>query len=162
DSRRERLFRAGTRSHGRVDAPLLLLLPAWIPRHGAGGRQRRMAAGRPGTTCPAKSKTKGEEESDGDEMSDFNEEPNDLRDVQPTSFRHIIGQRLVTEALQIAVEASFQERKRLDEVLLTGPPGLGKSALVTVLAAELAVPFTEVLAQSVTNTAELNAVLLSA
>jgi Holliday junction DNA helicase RuvB len=95
-------------------------------------------------------------------MTDFNELPNDLRDVQPTSFRHIIGQRHVTEALQIAVEASFQEGKRLDELLLTGPPGLGKSALVNVLAAELAVPFTEVLAQSVTNTTELNAVLLSA
>ena len=93
----------------------------------------------------------------------MNEEtPNDLRDVQPSSFRHIIGQRHVTEALKIAVDASFQESKRLDEVLLCGPPGLGKSALVSVLAQELAVPFNEVLAQSITNTAELNAVLLGA
>jgi holliday junction DNA helicase RuvB len=91
-----------------------------------------------------------------------NDNPNDLRDVQPSSFRHIIGQRHVTEALKIAVDASFQEGTRLDEVLLCGPPGLGKSALVSVLAAELAVPFTEVLAQSITNTAELNAVLLGA
>ncbi len=90
------------------------------------------------------------------------QEPNDLRDIQPSSFRHVIGQTHVTEALQIAVEASFHEGKRLDEVLLCGPPGLGKSALVSVLAAELAVPFTEILAQSVTNTAELNSVLLSA
>src|ERR1700752_2639050 len=88
--------------------------------------------------------------------------PTDLRDVQPTSFSHVIGQRHVTAALKIAVEASFQERKRLDEVLLCGPPGLGKSALVNVLAQELAVPFTEVLAQSITNAAELNSVLLSA
>ena len=90
------------------------------------------------------------------------QEPNDLRDVQPSSFSHVIGQRHVTQALKIAVEASFQERKRLDELLLCGPPGLGKSALVSVLANELAVPFTEVLAQSITNTAELNSVLLSA
>jgi Holliday junction DNA helicase RuvB len=90
------------------------------------------------------------------------ETPNDLRDVQPSSFRHIIGQRHVTEALKIAVDASFHEGKKLDEVLLCGPPGLGKSALVSVLAQELAVPFTEVLAQSITNTAELNAVLLGA
>lgn len=87
--------------------------------------------------------------------------PTDLRDVRPTSFRHVIGQRHVTAALQIATEASFQEKKRLDEILLCGPPGLGKSALVAVLAQELAVPFTEVLAQSVTNTAELNSLLLS-
>jgi Holliday junction DNA helicase RuvB len=94
-------------------------------------------------------------------MDDINE-PGDLRDVQPTSFRHVIGQGHVTEALRIAVEASFAERKRLDETLLCGPPGLGKSALVSVLANELAVPFTEVLAQSVRNAQELNSVLLSA
>jgi len=88
------------------------------------------------------------------------ETPPDLRDVQPTSFSHVIGQKHVTQALRIAVEAAFAEKKRLDELLLCGPPGLGKSALVTVLANELAVPFTEVLAQSVTNAAELNAVLL--
>jgi Holliday junction DNA helicase RuvB len=92
-----------------------------------------------------------------------NDEPNDLRDVQPTSFRHIIGQRLVTQALEIAVSASFAEQKRLDEILLCGPPGLGKSAYITVLASELGgVPFTELLAQSITNTAELNQALLSA
>ena len=91
-----------------------------------------------------------------------NEEPNDLRDVQPVSFRHVTGQKHVTQALEIAVSASFQEGKRLDEILLCGPPGLGKSALVSVLANERGVPMTEVLAQSITNTAELNSVLLSA
>lgn len=94
-------------------------------------------------------------------MSD-NHEPTDLRDVQPSSFRHIVGQRHVTQALQIACQASFAEKKRLDELCLIGPPGLGKSALVAVLAQELAVPMTEVLAQSITNAAELNSVLLSA
>jgi len=92
----------------------------------------------------------------------MNDSPTDLRDVQPSSFRHIIGQANVTEALQIACDASFQEGTRLDEALICGPPGLGKSALVNVLAEELAVPFNEVLAQSITNTAELNAVLLAA
>ena len=90
------------------------------------------------------------------------QEPPDLRDIQLSSFSHVTGQRHVTQALKIAVDASFHEGKRLDEVLLCGPPGLGKSALVSVLAQELAVPFTEVLAQSITNTAELNSVLLSA
>lgn len=92
----------------------------------------------------------------------MNDTPKDLREIQPTSFRHIIGQNHVAKALQIAVDASFQEGKRLDELLLCSPPGLGKSCLVTVLASELAVPFKEILAQSITNTAELNGTLLEA
>ncbi len=96
---------------------------------------------------------------------DFNDQektPTELRDVRPSSFSHVIGQDHVKQALQIAVDAGFQESKRLDEVLLCGPPGLGKTALVQVLADECCVPFTEVLAQSVSNAAELNSVLLSA
>jgi Holliday junction DNA helicase RuvB len=88
--------------------------------------------------------------------------PTDLRDVQPTNFTQVIGQGHVTAALQIALQASRQEKKRLDEVLLCGPPGLGKTALVNVIAQELGVPFAEVLAQSVTNAVELNGALLSA
>jgi len=93
-------------------------------------------------------------------MSD--DTPKDLRDIQPTSFRHIIGQTHVKKALQIAVDASFQEGKRLDEVLLCSPPGLGKSALCVVLASEKACPMKEILAQSLTNSAELNGMLLEA
>ena len=94
---------------------------------------------------------------------DFNDEPSDLRDVQPSSFRHITGQENAKAALQIAVDYSFQARKKLDDLLLAGPPGLGKSVLVSVVADTLAVSsYTEVLAQSVTSAAELNSVLLSA
>lgn len=89
-------------------------------------------------------------------------QPTDLRDVQPSGFSEVIGQRHVTSALRIAVQASAQEGKRLDELLLCGPPGLGKSALVSVLGHVLDVPYTEVLAQSITTPAELNSVLLSA
>ena len=98
-------------------------------------------------------------------MNDDNEpdELRDLRDVQLRGFRQLIGQSHVKKALEVAVEASFAEHKRLDDVLLCGPPGLGKTGLVTVLQHELALPtLTTVLAQSITNTAELNSVLLSA
>jgi Holliday junction resolvasome RuvABC ATP-dependent DNA helicase subunit len=84
-------------------------------------------------------------------------------DHQPQSFRQIIGQMFAKKALEIAVEASFAEHKRMDDVLLCGPPGLGKTGLVTVLQSELGLlSMTTVLAQSISNTAELNGVLLSA
>jgi Holliday junction DNA helicase RuvB len=88
--------------------------------------------------------------------------PTELRDVRPTSFSHIIGQENAKQALQIAVDASFHTGNRLEELLVLGPPGLGKTALIQVVAEELAVPFMEVLAQSITNAAELNSMLLSA
>ena len=46
--------------------------------------------------------------------------------------------------------------------MLVGPPGTGKSALANVLACEMASGFHEMLAQSISNIGELNAVLLSA
>ncbi len=93
---------------------------------------------------------------------DFNDQPDELRDVQPSSFSHVIGQENAKAALRVAVDYAFQSRKKLDDLILAGPPGLGKSALVSVLADELAVPFMEILAQSVSSAAELNSVLLSA
>ena len=97
---------------------------------------------------------------------DDQQEPNelrDIRDVQPNAFRQIIGQVHVKKALEIAVEASFAEQKRLDDVLLCGPPGLGKTGFVTVLQHELGLSkMTSVLAQSISTTAELNSLLLSA
>ncbi|WP_166831583.1 AAA family ATPase [Thalassoroseus pseudoceratinae] len=90
--------------------------------------------------------------------------PTELREVRPSSFSHVIGQDHVKQALQIAVDAHFHEgaSKPLEDILLCGPPGLGKTALVSVLADELGCDsnFTEVLAQSITNTAELNSALL--
>ena len=93
--------------------------------------------------------------------------PTDVRQLRLTSFRQVVGQERAKEALRIAVDSTFHEESngRLDDLLLIGPPGVGKSALITVLQHELAIPdekCTEILAQSITNMAELNSVLLSA
>ena len=86
----------------------------------------------------------------------------DLNDATPSSFSHIIGQKTVVDQLQVALDASFADFRRLDDALLVGPPGLGKSQIAHVLACELAVTSHEILGQSVKNTADLNALLLGA
>jgi Holliday junction DNA helicase RuvB len=86
----------------------------------------------------------------------------DLNDAAPSSLAHIIGQRAVVNQLQVALDASFQDHKRLDDALLVGPPGLGKSQIASVLGHELAVTTHEALGQSIKCAADLNALLLGA
>jgi Holliday junction DNA helicase RuvB len=47
----------------------------------------------------------------------------------------------VTEALQIAVSAARHRREPLDHILFHGPPGLGKTTLASLIAAEMGVSF---------------------
>lgn len=86
----------------------------------------------------------------------------EINDVRPSSFNHLIGQAKVIASAKVAVEASFADAKPLDHALLVGPPGLGKSQIAQVIAAELATDFQEVLGQSVSDSSELNALLLAA
>lgn len=91
------------------------------------------------------------------------EPPIDLRDVKPTCFRQMIGNRHVTEALRIAVESSFAMKTRLDDVLLCGPSGTGKSSYGALLSQELGgIPLNEIFCTSISSVADLNGVLLSA
>ena len=80
----------------------------------------------------------------------------------PSSLSHLIGQGSVIAQVSVAIDAAFADDKRLDHALLVGPPGLGKTALANVLAAEMATEFHEVLGQSISSIADLNAVLLGA
>jgi Holliday junction DNA helicase RuvB len=62
----------------------------------------------------------------------------------------------------VALDAAFEDGKRLDDCLLVGPPGLGKTQIASVLAMELATKCHEALGQSITCAADLNALLLAA
>lgn len=86
----------------------------------------------------------------------------EISDVAPSSMSHIVGQASVKAQVQVALDAAWADNKRLDSALLSGPPGLGKSALARVVAQEMATDFHEVLGQSVKNPADLNELLLSA
>lgn len=86
----------------------------------------------------------------------------DVGGVKPTSLSHLIGQRTVIEQVKTAIDAAQMDGLRMDSALLVGPPGVGKSALASVIAQEMASEFHEVLGQSIKNPSDLNALLLSA
>jgi Holliday junction DNA helicase RuvB len=86
----------------------------------------------------------------------------DISDVSPTSLSHLLGQRSVIEQVKVGLDAAQQDGKKFDHALLTGGPGLGKTQLAKVIAAEMAAGFHEVLGQSVASPAEFNALLLKA
>lgn len=88
--------------------------------------------------------------------------PHDLNDASPTSLSHIVGQKTVIDQLIVALSACWEDHRRLDDALLVGPPGLGKSQVAFVIGHELATTVHEALGQSIKSISDLNALLLAA
>ena len=74
-------------------------------------------------------------------MTDVLTEPDAVLEgtLRPEAFSDFTGQTKVKERLGIAVEAARQRGEALDHILLSGPPGLGKTTLAGILAREMGV-----------------------
>ena len=93
----------------------------------------------------------------------MNERPStEINDVAPTSLKHMVGQRGVMAQVVVAIDAAFADQKKMDHALLVGPPGVGKSQTARIIAGEMAADLHEVLGQSISSAADLNALLLAA
>ncbi len=65
------------------------------------------------------------------------------RSLRPRRLRDFVGQEALREQLAVAIEAASARGDALDHLLLAGPPGLGKTSLAQIVAAELDVPFVQ-------------------
>src|ERR1700733_4005570 len=65
------------------------------------------------------------------------------RSLRPRRLEEFVGQETLREQLTVAIEAASAREEPLDHLLLAGPPGLGKTSLAQIVAAELGVPFVQ-------------------
>ncbi len=57
--------------------------------------------------------------------------------LRPKALRDYVGQAPIKESLGIYIKAALERRDALDHILLYGPPGLGKTTLACIVAAEM-------------------------
>lgn len=84
-----------------------------------------------------------DEHTSDDRIIDSSSQSGDGRDraLRPLSFDDFVGQKSAISNLKVYVEAARRRGESLDHLLLSGPPGLGKTTLSQIVSRELGVNF---------------------
>jgi holliday junction DNA helicase RuvB len=83
------------------------------------------------------------------------------RSLRPSTLADFVNQRQVTDQLALFIEAARGRGEPLDHVLLAGPPGLGKTSLAHIVAAELEVPMVQTAGPALERKADVASFLTS-
>ncbi|MFW0154995.1 Holliday junction branch migration DNA helicase RuvB [Rothia sp. P6271] len=81
--------------------------------------------------------------------------------LRPQSLDDFVGQQRVRQQLSLLLKASKLRGKSADHVLLSGPPGLGKTTLSMIIAAEMDAPLRITSGPAIQHSGDLAAILSS-
>src|SRR5690242_7051000 len=81
--------------------------------------------------------------------------------LRPKRLDDFIGQARVREQLSLLLAGALRRGKAPDHVLLSGPPGLGKTTIAMIIAAELSAPLRITSGPAIERAGDLAAVLRS-
>lgn len=79
--------------------------------------------------------------------------------LRPKRMNEFIGQKKIKEQLEIFISAAKGRNESLDHVLLSGPPGLGKTTLAAIISNELEVSFKPTSGPAIERAGDLAAIL---
>lgn len=81
--------------------------------------------------------------------------------LRPHSLSEFVGQQRVRQQLGLVLEAARRAERGADHVLLSGPPGLGKTTLAMIVAKELNTPLRVTSGPAITHAGDLASLLTS-
>ncbi|UBH05964.1 Holliday junction ATP-dependent DNA helicase RuvB [Leucobacter sp. Psy1] len=79
--------------------------------------------------------------------------------LRPGSLEEFVGQSRVRQQLRLLLDAATMQQRTPDHILLAGPPGLGKTTLSMIVAAELEKPLHQTSGPAIQHAGDLAAVL---
>ncbi|HYU84205.1 MAG TPA: Holliday junction branch migration DNA helicase RuvB [Kribbellaceae bacterium] len=79
--------------------------------------------------------------------------------LRPRTLAEFGGQRRVSEQLELVLHAARGRQRPPDHVLLSGPPGLGKTTLAMIIAAEMSAPLRVTSGPAIQHAGDLAAIL---
>jgi Holliday junction DNA helicase RuvB len=102
----------------------------------------------------------GEQEESSYITPKFKKEDSDLeKNLRPGYFSDFIGQEKIIDNLSIFISSAKKRNEPLDHVILSGPPGLGKTCLAEIIANELGVNFKITSGPAIERAGDLAAIL---